>query len=64
MYNYITSEMKKNNLVEKYSIAELFMELKKLKSVEMGNNKFYINEITKRQKDILKLFNISLPVDA
>jgi transposase len=64
MYNYIISEMKKNNLVEKYSITELILELKKLKSVEMGNNKSYINEITKKQKDILKSFNISLPVDA
>jgi len=61
MHNYISSKMKKNKLVDKYSITELFLELKKLKTVEMKNEKFYINEITKKQKDIFKLFDISLP---
>ena len=63
VYNYITFEMKKNKTVDKYSLADLLAELKKLKSVKMGNEKFYINEITKKQKNILKSFNIAIPTE-
>ncbi len=37
-------------------------ELKKLKVVEMSDQKFYLTEISKRQKDIFKAFNLAIPV--
>lgn len=51
--------MKENNLYKKYSIEKLIMELKKIKIFELSNGKKMISEISKKQRDILKAFNIS-----
>ena len=54
--------MKEPELFKQYSIKEIMYELKKIKVVEMCNGKSYLTEITKRQKDIFKAFNIDIPV--
>jgi hypothetical protein len=37
-------------------------ELKKIKVVEMCDGKLYLTEISKRQKNIFKAFNVEIPV--
>jgi transposase len=59
MQSHIHKVMKENNLYKKYSIEKLIMELKKIKIFELSNGKKMISEISKKQRDILKAFNIS-----
>jgi transposase len=59
MQSHIHKVMKENNLYKKYTIEKLIMELKKIKIFELSNGKKMISEISKKQRDILKAFNIS-----
>lgn len=53
--------MKEANLYSKYTYAELFQQLKKLRQIESISGKKYLTEITKKQREIYDGFKISLP---
>ena len=54
---YITKVMREKKLFEKYSIREMIKELAKIKIIKHENMESFISEISKKQKEILKLRN-------
>ena len=58
---YIANIMKEKNLYKKMTYKEMLMELRKIKSIRMVNNKTHLTEISKKQKLILKAFNVKIP---
>lgn len=61
LYSALDKNLKKDEL-KQYSVREIMYELKKIKVVEMCDGKLYLTEISKRQKDIFKAFNVEIPV--
>jgi len=62
LYSAISQVMREKKLFQKYSVKELIFELKKLRTVEMTDGKSFLTEVSKRQKDILKSFDLGVPV--
>ena len=58
LYAEISKIMKKENLFNKYTVKELFAELKKLKITQIGKNDTFLTELSKRQKVIFHAFGI------
>ncbi|MDR2425435.1 MAG: hypothetical protein LBD59_12090, partial [Prevotellaceae bacterium] len=61
IYMQITKVMRDNKLFEKYSISELVRELAKLKITYVNNLDPIISEISKKQSQIFKAFDIQFP---
>ncbi len=62
IFSAIYSDMRISGLLKKYSVKELLYELKKLRLVTMSNNKNFITEISKKQRDIFNAFQLPLPL--
>ena len=60
LYMYITKVMREKKLFEKYSIREMIKELAKIKIIKHENMAPFISEISKKQKDIFKNFDMEL----
>ena len=54
--------MKEKELYSKYTIPEVFFELKKLRRVEMTNGKEYLTEVSKKQRTLFEKFEVPVPV--
>ena len=54
----LSKMMSEANLVKKYSIDGIFTELEKIKLIVMSDERKIVNEITKRQKDILNALGL------
>jgi len=54
----ILRKLKESKLNEKYGIDGLFLELKKIHKIKMSNGEIITSEITKKQNEILKFFDI------
>ena len=50
--------MKEKKLFNKYTVKELFAEIKKLKITHIGKNEPFLSELTKKQKNIFDSFGI------
>ena len=61
LYSWIDKKMKEKNLYASYTQEELFRELKKIKAVELSEDRTLLTELSKKQKDIFKAFGIPLP---
>jgi len=61
LHSWIDKKMKETNLYKKYTQEEVMAELKKLKIIELSDNKKILTEISKTQEDIFKLFTIPKP---
>ena len=58
----LRKEMRKSNLIERYTVRELLQEMNTLTKVKYSGKYGYIlTEITKPQREILKSLNIALP---
>jgi hypothetical protein len=53
-------EMRKSRLVEKYSIKDVFMELSKIRIIELTNGEKIITEIPKKVREILIGLNVKI----
>ncbi|MGC8663525.1 MAG: transposase, partial [Thermoplasmata archaeon] len=53
-------EMRKSKLVEKYSIKDIFMELSKIRMIELTNGDRIITEIPKKVREILEGLNVKI----
>jgi len=53
-------EMRKSKLVEKYSVKDVFMELSKIRMIELTNGEKIITEIPKKVRDILTGLNVKI----
>ena len=51
--------MKEKKLFNKYTVKELFAELKKLKIIKIKQNEPFISELSKRQKIIFDAFGLN-----
>ncbi|HEU12735.1 MAG TPA: hypothetical protein ENO35_01440 [Euryarchaeota archaeon] len=56
----IMNEMRKSRLVEKYSIKDIFMELSKIRMIELTNGERIITEIPKKVRKILTGLNVKI----
>lgn len=61
LYATLANIMRDQDLFKRYSISEIMDELKKLRLVKMNNGHCYLTEVSKRQKDIFKKFNVAIP---
>ena len=59
--SWIHKTMREKGLSKKYTIAEVMYELKKLKMVELQNDRRVLTEITKTQKDLFKKLVAEVP---
>ena len=60
LYMKITDVMKSEKLFDKMTIAELLLELKKIKKIYLNDEISMTTEISKKQKEILNSFKIQL----
>jgi len=56
------SWVKEKGLYSKYTIPEVFSELKKLRTVKMTNGKEYLTEMSKKQRTLFEKFEVPVPV--
>ena len=61
LYSAVTNSMRSQPVLARYSVREVFCELKKLRLVEMQNGTKVLTEISRRQKDIFKAFQVPPP---
>ena len=61
LYSEIDRIMKDKKLYKNDSIQTILQELKKIDYIKFNNDKYILTEISKKQKDIFKAFDIDLP---
>jgi transposase len=61
LYSWIDKKMREKNLYASYMQEELFRELKRIKVVELSEERTLLTELSKKQKDIFKALGIPLP---
>jgi len=61
VYSSIDRIMKENDLYKNWTVAELLMELKKIKLITMANGKTVLTEVSKKQRSLLTTFGVELP---
>ncbi len=61
LYSWINKRMRDKNLYASYTQEELFRELKRIKVVELSEERTLLTELSKKQKDIFKALGIPLP---
>ena len=62
LYSELHRIMKEKELYSKYTIPEVFFELKKLRRVEMTSGKEYLTEVSKKQRTLFEKFEVPVPV--
>lgn len=50
--------MRENRLIEMYNVEGMFLELEKIKKVELSNGEFITSELTKKQKEIFGMIGL------
>lgn len=61
VYSALQQTMREQHLFAEYTVREMLSELKKLRVVEMLNGKCLLTEVSKRQRQIFKAFDIAVP---
>jgi transposase len=61
VHSAMRNTMREQQLFKQYTVREVLYELRKLRLVEMSNGKRVLTELSKRQKEIFKKFNIAFP---
>lgn len=61
LYSYIGKVMKEKDLYKDYTIEEVMYELKKIKVIELAGGRKILSEISKKQKELFKNFDIEIP---
>jgi hypothetical protein len=51
--------MKEKGLLKKYTLESLFLELEKLKKIELENGELITTEQTKKQREILQTLGLT-----
>jgi len=62
LYSSISKTLKNKNLTKKYSMKEIFAELKKIKINTLKNQTPFLSEITKTQKLIFECFDLKCQI--
>lgn len=58
LYSEVARIMKEKKLFDKYTVKELFAELRKLKLTQIKQNEPFLSELSKKQKVIFDAFGI------
>jgi transposase len=61
LYSWIDKRMRDKGLYATYTQEQLFRELKRIKVVELSEERTLLTELSRKQKDILKALGIPLP---
>ena len=61
LYSWIDKKMREKKLYATYTQEELLRELKRIKVVELSEERRLLTELSKKQKDIFKALGIPLP---
>jgi transposase len=61
LYSWINRTMTEQSLYKDYTIQEIIYELKKIKRLRLDDNRTLTTEISKKQKELFKSFQIDLP---
>ncbi|MBW8036343.1 MAG: IS1634 family transposase [Planctomycetes bacterium] len=60
LHTMVQHALKETKLQKRYSVQEMFYELRKLRRITIGEKKTVLTEMTKKQRTILEAFDISL----
>jgi len=60
LYSEIARILKENDLYKKFTVREMFAELRKIKLTSLKDQGYIVSELTKRHKQILDAFNIEI----
>ena len=60
LYMKMSRTMKENKLFDKLTIKEVLLELRKIKKTFIDENTTILNEITKKQRQILECFKLDI----
>ena len=61
LYSWVDNRMREKKLYATYTQEQLFRELKRIKVVELSEERTLLTELSKKQKDILKALGIPSP---
>jgi transposase len=61
LYFFLQLHIRKNEFLNKFSVAEILATLRTLRSVTLSNNKSYLTEISKKHRQIFEAFSIKIP---
>ena len=61
LYAWISKVMRREGISKDLSVQELMYELKKIKRVQLGEKKTVITEVSKKQRELFKAFEIEPP---
>ena len=61
LYTALSNQMKEADLFKKYTLHEIFMLLKNIRSIKLDDGSYILSEITKEQKLIFEAFNLTVP---
>jgi transposase len=64
IHSWINKKMKEANLYKQWTQEEVMYELKKLKTVDLTPKRTILTEISKRQKNLFKIFQIPEPTQS
>ncbi len=64
LYAYVSHHLRETQLNRRYTVAELFFELRKLKRIRFGRKKTVVTELSKRQRELFAAFQIQPPAAA
>ena len=64
LYSSIQARSKTSGLAKRYTVQEVFYELKKLNVIEIGAKAPMVTEVTKRQREIFEAFEMPEPTQA
>lgn len=59
LYSYLSKVLRETGMNKILSIPEVLFELRKIKKIQFGRKKTIISEMSKRQREIFKAFDIS-----
>ena len=62
IYSQISKTMMDEDIFKNYTVQELMYEFKKIKLIKLGEKKTIITEVSKKQRELLKKFNIDYPI--
>jgi len=61
LYAWISKVMRREGISKDLSVQELMYELKKIKRIQLGEKKTVITEVSKKQRELFKAFEIEPP---
>jgi len=62
LYSWIDKRMKEKKLYKLFTVDEVINEFRTIRSVTLSNDKYLLTEITKKQRELFKIFSITIPM--